>query len=82
MPKVKWLPATRPKINYLAALFRAYRKATWLTSREIGAAIGCSPENARHQMNKEGRLWQIGMLLQYCDVLGIPYSEALESATK
>lgn len=80
MPGVKWIRP--PEVNHLAALFRAYRKATGLTSREIGKAVGCSPENARHQMNKPGREWQVGMLLKYCDVLGIPYKDALEAAAK
>ncbi len=80
MPKVKWI--SPPKVNALAALFRAYRKATGLTSAEIGAAVGCSPENARYQMNKPGKEWNIGMLLRYCDVLGIPYQEALDAAAE
>jgi hypothetical protein len=33
-------------------------------------------------MNKPGREWQIGMLLKYCDVLGIPYEEALKAAAR
>lgn len=82
MPKVKWLPATEPKINHLAALFFAYRKARGMTSKDIAEQIGCSDSNARVQMNKPGREWQIGQLLRYCDVLGIPYTEALEAAIK
>ena len=80
MPGVKWIRP--PEVNHLAALFRAYRKATGLTSREIGAAMGCSPENARHQMNKPARLWTVGMLKAYCEVLHIPIKEALEAAAK
>lgn len=79
MPKVKWI---KPKVNELAALFRAYRKARNMTSVQIADAIGCTPQNARVQMNKPGRDWNVGMLLRYCDVLGIPYEDALEAAAK
>ena len=79
MPKVKWI---KPKVNELAALFRAYRTARHMTSTQIAEKIGCTPQNARVQMNKPGREWNIGQLLRYCDVLGIPYDEALQAAAK
>lgn len=79
MPKVTWI---KPKVNELAALFSAYRKARHMTSAQIADAIGCTPQNARVQMNKPGRDWNVGTLLRYCDVLGIPYDEALQAAAK
>lgn len=79
MPKLKWI---KPKVNELAALFAAYRKARGMTSTQIAEKIGCTPQNARVQMNKPGREWNIGQLLRYCDVLGIPYEEALSAAAK
>lgn len=79
MPKVKWI---KPKVNELAALFATYRKVRHMTSTQIAEKIGCTPQNARVQMNKPGRDWNVGMLLQYCDVLGIPYDEALQAAAK
>lgn len=68
--------------NELAALFRTYRTARHMTSTQIAEKIGCTPQNARDQMNKPGRDWNVGMLLRYCDVLGIPYDEALQAAAK
>lgn len=85
MPKVTFLTCTKPKkpkVNELAALFRAYRTAKGLTSEKIGAALGCSPENVRCQMNKPPEDWNIGKLMKYCDVLGIPYEEAFAAAAK
>lgn len=79
MPKLTWI---KPKVNELAALFAAYRKARNMTSTQIAEMIGCTPQNARVQMNKPGREWNIGQLLRYCDVLGIPYEEALAAAAK
>ena len=79
MPKVKWI---RPKVNELAALFRAYKKARKISSAEIAYEIGCSPSNVRCQMNKPGTEWNIGQLVKYCDVLGIPYADAFEAAIK
>ena len=80
MPKVNWIGPPKKKVNKLAALFYAYRKARNMTSIDIGRAVGCSPENARHQMNKPGTAWNIGQLMKYCDALGIPYEEALRAA--
>ena len=80
MPKVTWISQPKPKVNYLAALFHAYRLATKMTSADIGKAVGCSPQNARVQMNKPGPEWNIGQLMKYCDVLGIPYEEAFKAA--
>jgi hypothetical protein len=82
MPKVKWIGRPSPKVNELAALFRAYRKDRGMTSVDIGAALGCTPENARYQMNKPGADWNIGQLMKYCDVLHIPYEEAIAAAVK
>ncbi len=79
MPKVTWI---KPKVNELAALFSTYRKARGMTSAQIAEEIGCTAQNARVQMNKPGSDWNIGQLLRYCDVLGIPYDEALAAAAK
>lgn len=80
VPKVKWIQPV--KVNELAALFSAYRKARKMTSADIAQEIGCSDSNARCQMNKPGKEWNIGMLLRYCDALGIPYEEAFKAAIK
>ena len=82
MPKVSWLKEPKPKINYLAALFLAYRKARNITCEDVGKAVGCSAQNAAKQMNKPGPDWKIGQLVKYCDALGIPYIDALEAAIK
>ena len=82
MPKVTWVRKTPPKVNHLAALFRAYRKASGMTSAMIAAKIGCTADNARRNMNKPGKDWTVGQLCQYCDVLGIPYEEAFAAAAK
>lgn len=82
MPRIKYLPSAAPKVNHLAALFRAYRKERCMTSVDIAGKLGCTPDNARMQMNKSGKDWNVGKLMQYCDVLGIPYEDAFEAATK
>lgn len=81
MPKVKWIgkPA---KVNYLAALFTAYRRARKMSSAQVAEIVGCSPSNARSQMCKPGKDWNVGQLIQYCDALGIPYEEAFAAAAK
>lgn len=82
MPKIKYLGPPRVEVNELAALFTAYRRARKMSSADIAREIGCSPSNARCQMNKPGEDWNIGQLVKYCDVLGIPYEQALAAAAK
>lgn len=82
MPELKWMRNPAPKINYLAGLFRTYRKATGMTAAMVAEEIGCSEENARCQMNKPAEQWSAGKLMNYCDVLGIPYWEAFEAIMK
>lgn len=87
MPKVTWLKTKetakpKPKVNYLSALFTAYRKEKKISSVDMAEKLGCTAQNVRVQMSKPGTEWNIGKLLAYCDVLGIPYLEALEAAAK
>ena len=81
MPKVNWIKPP-PKVNYLAAVFRAYRKETGMTSADIGKALGCTPENVRCQMNKPADQWNVGQLMKYCDILHIPYDVAFAAAAQ
>lgn len=80
MPKVTWIPARKPKINYLAALLRGYKLTAGLTSEQIGKMLGCTADNVRRQIGKPANQWNIGMLKRYCDVLGVPYEEAMIAA--
>lgn len=83
MPRLTWInKKSPPKVNYLAALFREYRRATGITSADMAEKLGCTPENARCQMNKAPAAWNIGQLIRYCDILGIPYTDAFEAAVK
>ena len=86
MPRLTWTdrgkPELKPEVNHLAAVFRAYRKSSGMSSEKIGEALGVTAENARYQMNKPGRYWNVGQLCRYCDVLGIPYEEAFRAATE
>ena len=82
MPTLTWIRKTEPKINYLAGLFRTYRKERAMTSAMIADEVDCSEENVRCQMNKPAEQWNVGQLMRYCDVLGIPYEEAFEAVVK
>lgn len=82
MPPLTWIRKTEPKINYLAGLFRTYRDGRKMTSAMIAEEMDCSAENARCQMNKPAEQWNVGQLMRYCDVLGIPYEEAFEAVIK
>ena len=86
MPKLKWCyrnePEPKAEINYLAALLRQRRIETGKSAAKVAEVIGCTEENVRCQMNKPGKQWQVGKLMEYCDVLGIPYAAAFEAATK
>lgn len=79
MPRVKLI---RPQVNHLAAVFAAYRKERHMTSVDVARMIGCTPQNARVQMSKPGKEWNVGMLMKYCDALCIPYEEAFREAVR
>lgn len=81
MPKVTWMNKP-PPVNYLAALLRAYKQANRLTSAQLAERLGCRPENVRYQISKPAKAWNVGMLMDYCDALGVPYEEAFREATK
>lgn len=83
MPKVKWIGRPPPKpYNALASLLRGYKLASGMSAEDIGEKLGVTADNVRHQIGKPPNQWNIGMLKQYCDVLGIPYEEALSAAAK
>lgn len=89
MPKVKWIgggaaavPNEPVRINYLRALFAAYRKANKLTSETVAERLGCSPENVRYQWAKEPDDWNLGALRRMCAAMGVPFREALDAAGK
>ena len=83
MPAIKYLQVKpKPKVNYLRGVFASYRAANGLTSESVAEKLGCSAQNVRAQWAKPAKEWKIGALMDYCDVMGIPYSEALEAAVK
>ncbi len=83
MPKTTWIGGKKkPKYNALAALLRGYKMASGLTSEQIGEALGITADHVRHQIGKPADQWNIGMLKRYCDILGVPYAEAMEAAAK
>ena len=79
MPKVTWM---KQPVNELASVFAKYRRKKRMSSAQVADMIGCTPQNARVQMNKPGKAWNVGQLMLYCDVLGIPYDEAFAAASK
>lgn len=82
MPRLTWMNKSPPKVNYLAALLREYKRAVGKTSEELGKELGCTPENIRAQIRKPAELWTVGQLMTYCDLLQVPYEEAFDAAMK
>ena len=81
MPRLTWMKKT-PAVNYLAALLREYKRISGLTSEDIAKEMNCTAENVRAQIGKPAEMWSVGHLMRYCDIIGIPYQEAFEAATK
>lgn len=81
MPKLTWMKK-KPEIKYLSALFTAYRQATGITSDQIGAQLGCTGDNVRAMLRRPGKMWRIGELFRFCEILNVPISEAIEAVTK
>lgn len=82
MPKVTWMNKAPPAVNYLQATLDAYKRARKMTSEDVAKKLGVSSGTVRTQMRKEARLWTVGQLMKYCDVLEVPYEEAFRAATK
>lgn len=84
MPTLTWMNASPPKreVNYLAALMRQYKLDRKMTSAQMAEALYCKPESVRRQMGKPADMWRVGTILDYCDVLGIPYEDAFAAAAK
>lgn len=82
MPKLTWMNKKKPDVNYLEALLKAYKTSRNITSEQLAEMLNYEPSTVRCQMRKPAKEWKIGMLMRYCDVLGIPYAEAFEAAAK
>nr|MBQ4457654.1 helix-turn-helix domain-containing protein [Clostridia bacterium] len=70
------------EVNYLRSLFRGYMRARGITSKELAGLLNCSPGNVRVWLNKPAKEWKIGAIIEYCDALSIPYTEAFTAACK
>jgi hypothetical protein len=84
MPTLTWIDKNPPKrkVNYLAALMRQYKLDRKMTSAQMAEALYCKPESVRRQFGKPADTWRVGTIIDYCDVLGIPYEEAFAAAAK
>ena len=82
MPKLTWMNKSPPKVNYLEAVMKGYKRARGMTSEDIAKKLGCSPENVRTQLRKPAGDWKVGTVMRYCDILQIPYEEAFREAAK
>ena len=69
-------------VNYLHELFRAYMKHNGETSTTLSKKLFVAPESVRRRINLPAEKWTIGELKKYCDVMGIPYTEAFNAAMK
>lgn len=80
MPRISW---TKPKVNYLSAMLRAYQKERRMTADQIGRLVGgVKGEAVRKQIAKPADMWRIRDLKLYCDALGIPYEDAVLAAVQ
>lgn len=69
-----------PEPMYLKELFTRYAKAYALTFSDIGKALGCSGANVSQILNRPTEKWTIEQLRSFCDVLHVPFSEAVAAA--
>lgn len=69
-----------PEPMYLKELFTRYAKAYAMTFTDIGKALGCSGANVSQILNRPTDKWTIEQLRSFCDVLHVPFSEAVAVA--
>lgn len=81
MPRLRSLRPKRP-VNHLAALLREHKRASGMTSEDLGRQLGCSADHVRHQIGRPADAWTVGQIKRYCDAIGIPYEEAFAAAAK
>lgn len=81
MPKITWDKKRKP-VNYLAALFNAYKRANNLNSDQIAEMTGYAAPSVRAYINRAPETWNVGKLMSFCDAIGVPYMEAFEACAK
>lgn len=69
-----------PEPMYLKELFTRYAKAYGMSCADIGAALGCSGPNVSQILNRPTEKWTIEQLRSFCDVLHVPFAEAVAAA--
>lgn len=69
-----------PAPMYLKELFMRYAKAYRMNYSDIGKALGCSGPNVSQILNRPTEKWTIEQLQSFCDVLHVPFSEAVAAA--
>ncbi len=81
MPKVTWCKV-KPKVNYLAAAFSAYKKANKLTDEQIAEKLGCTRQSVNARLKTDAGSWTLNSLKKYSAAFGIPFEEAMSAAAK
>lgn len=73
----------KPKVpprNELSELLKHYKNASGMTGDEMARKLGTSRPTVSHKLNQSADAWNIGDLRNYCDLLGVPFADALDAA--
>ena len=73
----------KPKVpppNYLSELLKRYKKAQGLSDEDLAAKLGACRKTVNVRLNQKPEAWNIGELESYCEVLKIPFIDALTAA--
>lgn len=64
----------------LAMLIDFTRRQQNITLDQIGDKFGATRQTVAKQLKRDGKQWRVGEILAYCDILDIPYQDALAVA--
>lgn len=81
MPRTKMTQAIyKPKPNLLAELLKIYKDESGLHDVQIAKRMGwANRQTANDKLNQPVRMWRVGELLEYCKIVGCPWSLATEA---
>ena len=86
MPKTKltekYCKPKMPKRNYLAEEMRYYKKSAGLTDEEIADRMDVCQSAVTRNFNKPAMEWRLKDLQKYCEIIGMPFANALETLKK
>lgn len=76
---------SKPKVpppNYLSELLKRHKKAIGVSSEEMARELCVCSKTVNNRLNQKPEEWSVGDIKRYCEILGIPFADAMDAATR